>query len=104
MPGARELDETDGYVVLIGGRTAAALACKFESCLRTRERQHPTIDERIVNDNVGLRETSKRIERQQPRISRSGSREPDVSRCEHRSIGAFTGGGTSIVHRVSPQE
>jgi hypothetical protein len=27
-----------------------------------------------------------------------------VSRCEHRSIGAFTGGGTSIVHRVSPQE
>jgi hypothetical protein len=27
-----------------------------------------------------------------------------VSRCEHRSIGAFTGGGTSIVHRMSPQE
>ena len=47
-------DETDGYVVLIGGRTAATLAREFEPRLRARERQHPAIHERVVNDDIGL--------------------------------------------------
>jgi len=81
MSGPRELDQTGGDVALLGGRSAAALAREFESRLRSREREYATIDERIVNDDVGLREAGERIERQQPRISGSGSGEPDMPPC-----------------------
>src|SRR5262249_20191133 len=51
---ARELDEAVGDGALLGGRTAAALAREFEPRLGARERQHPAIHERVVNDDVGL--------------------------------------------------
>src|SRR5262245_46141694 len=98
MSGARKLDQTGGDVALLGGRPAAALAGEFESRLRSREREYATIDERIVNDDVGLREAGERSERQQPRVSGSGAGEPDMPRREHGGIGAH--GCASVVHRT----
>ena len=51
----------------LGRRLAAALAGKFEPRLRPAERQHALIDQRVVHDDVGLREAGERIERQQAR-------------------------------------
>ena len=103
MSGTRELDQTGGDVTLLGGRSAAALTREFEPRLRSREREHATIHERIVNNEVGLREAGERIKRQQPRISGSGSGEPDMPRREHGGIGAHDG-GASVIHRMCPQE
>ena len=88
MAGARQLDETVRDIVLVGGRPAAAFACEFKPRLRPRQRQDAAIHERVVNDDVGLRKAGERIERQQARISRPRSREPDMPRREHRGVGA----------------
>jgi hypothetical protein len=42
------------------------------------------------------------MKRQQPRISRSGSGEPDMPWREHWDIGAHGGGCAFFVHRLSP--
>ena len=61
-------------------RLAAAFTGKFESGLRSGQGQHAPIDQGIVDDNVGLRETGECIEREQARVARSGTGEPDMSR------------------------
>ena len=66
-------------------RLAAALAGEFEPRLRSGERQHALVDQRVVHDDVGLREAGERIERQQAGIARSGAGQPDMPRLEHRN-------------------
>ena len=55
-----------------------------------------------MNDDVGLQKARERIERQQSRISRSGSGEPDMPWREHWHTGAHGGGREFFVHRLSP--
>src|SRR5262249_13483099 len=100
---ARELDEAVGDVALLGGRTAAALAREFEPRLRPRERKHAAIPARAVHDDVGLWKASARVKRQQPRISRSGAGEPNMTWREHWGIGAHGDGCALFGHRMCPR-
>ena len=103
LSGARERDETNRDVVLVGGRSAATLAGEFKPGLRARERQHTAINQRVVNDDVGLGEAGERVERQQPGIAGTGAGEPDMPRREHGGIGTRGHGGAAVVHGASPQ-
>src|SRR5262249_1365554 len=98
---ARELDEAVGDGALLGGRSAAALAREFEPRLRARARQHPADPERVVPPNARLWKAPARSKPQQPRISRSGAREPNMARREDWGIGAHGGGCAFFAHRPS---
>ena len=82
---ARQRDQPLADIGLYRRRLAAALAGKFEPRLRSRQRQHPFIDQRVVHHDVGLRQTGQRIERQQARIARSGAGKPDLARRKDRN-------------------
>ncbi len=82
-------------------RLAAALAGKLEARLRSGQRQDAWIDQRVVNHNVGLRQTGQRIERQQARIARPGAGEPDVAGFEDRNAGALRRQGVPRRHEAA---
>jgi hypothetical protein len=46
---------------------------RIQAALAPRQRQHAAIHQRVVNDDVGLRQAGERVERQQARISRPRS-------------------------------
>ena len=45
------------------------------------------IDQRVVDDHLGLLQAGERVERQQPGIARPGARKPDMAGREHRHAG-----------------
>ena len=75
-----------GRGALAERRLAAALAGKFEPRLAARQRQNARIDQRVVHDDIGLRQAGERIERQQAGIARAGAGEPHASRREDRQV------------------
>lgn len=72
-------------------RLARAFAGELKYCAGARERKYTWIDEGVVNDDIGLRQTRHGIERQQSRISGAGAHEPHLSRCELRVCAAQYG-------------
>ncbi len=88
LAGAGERDEALRNVLLGRRRLAAALAGEFEPRPRSLEREHPRIDQRVVNDDVGLIEPGQRIEGEEPGIARSCPGEPDMARLQHRNAAA----------------
>jgi hypothetical protein len=81
MACARQRDEAFADIGLLRRRLAAAFTGKFESGLRSGQGQHALIDQGIVDDNVGLRQSGECIECEQARVARSGAGEPDMPRC-----------------------
>ena len=55
---------------------------------RRGERQHPLVDERVVDDHIRLGEARKGIEGEQAGIARAGTGEPDLAWREDRNAGA----------------
>jgi len=72
-------------------RQAVAFAGKFESGLRSGQGQYALIDQGIVDDNVGLRQSGECIECEQARVARSGPGEPDMSRRKDWNCGPARG-------------
>jgi len=79
-PLARQPDEPRGDVALPRARLAAALACIFKFRMRIGEAEHGFIDQRVINDDIGLAEGVERMECEQARIPRSRPHEPDPAR------------------------
>ena len=102
LPGARQRDQPLADIGLDRRRLAAALAGKFEPRLRSGQRQDALIDQRVVNDDVGLRQAGQRIEREQARIARPGAGEPDMARLEDRNAGALRRQGVPCRHDANP--
>jgi hypothetical protein len=53
------------------------------------ERQHARIDQRVVDDHLGLLQAGERVEREQAGIAWPGARKPDMARRKHRYAGAL---------------
>src|SRR5207302_5641795 len=83
-PLAGERDQPLADVGLRRRGLAAALAGELELRARSGEFKHALVDERVVDDDFGLRKTGERVEGQQSGIARAGAGEPDMSRRERR--------------------
>jgi len=86
---ARQLYQPPADVGLRRRGLAAALAGEFEQRLPAGERQYARIDQRVVDDHLGLLQAGERVEREQPGIARPGARKPDMTGSEHRHAGAL---------------
>ena len=75
----------------------------FEGHLWTGERQHACIDQRVVQDDVGLGKTRDRIKRQQAGIARTCADEPDVARLEDRILAVQRRQCIELFHNRSPR-
>src|SRR5690606_7003220 len=76
----RKLDEARGNIALLRARLAAALAGIFELRMAACETEHTLIDQRVIDDDIGLGERVQRMESEQARIARPGADKPDPAR------------------------
>ncbi len=86
LPGARQADESLGNVRLLRRRLAAALPGIVERRARPRQLQNARVDQRIVDDGVGVLQRVQRQQRQQPRIARPRPHQPHRPRREIRQV------------------
>jgi hypothetical protein len=86
MARARERNEAVRDARLRRRGLAAALPSKFEGGTGIGQRQHARIDEGVVDDDIGLGETGKRLEREQRGIAGACAGEPHLARFEHRQL------------------
>ncbi len=82
----READQPGRDVGLAGRGPPAAFSRGFEEGLRPRQVEDARVDERVVDEGVGVAEGVKRQGRQQPRIARPGSDQPDAARQKLRQM------------------
>ena len=68
------------------------------SRLRARERQHALVDQRVMNDDIGLGEAGERVERQQTGIAGAGAGQPDMPRLQDWNAAAQGREGFDFIH------
>ena len=77
-----EFHQRQRYVALLGRRFATTLACIAELCARLGKFQDLVIDERVINDDIGLAQSMGGMQRQEARITRTRTDQPDPARQE----------------------
>ena len=85
---ARERDQSGRDVGLTRRWAAAALPGVIERRPRTRQRQDARVDERVIDDGVGLFQRMQRQHRQQAGVARPGADQPDASGLQLRKFEA----------------
>ena len=80
---ARKIDEQCADVFLGDGGLAASLAGEVQPRALARQGQNAGIDQRVVNDHVGLNQARQCIESQQPGISGPRAHQPDFAGREY---------------------
>src|SRR5262249_45990258 len=79
-----QCNETLRDVRLSRRRSTAAFAGKLEPRLRSLERQHALIDQRVVHNDIRLDQPRIGMQREQTRIARPGAGKPHVPGLQDR--------------------
>ena len=79
MPLPRQLDQLRRDVGLLRRRPAAAFAGEHQPGIGTCEVENARADQCVVHQHIGLLDAGQRVQRQQSRIARAGTDEPDVA-------------------------
>src|SRR5215472_4973804 len=83
---ASELDQPERDVALLRRRLAAALARIFQLDAGPCEIEDAAIDQRVIDDHLGLAQAVERKDREQAGIARPSPGEPHTSRLEGRQV------------------
>ena len=84
VPGLGEFHETQRNVALLGRRLAATFAGIFKHGTIARELEAILVDQGVMYDDVGFRQSLRCKQRQQARISGAGTGQPHMARLDGR--------------------